>query len=479
MSEFPLDKQSYELLHLIASSPERELYVGRCILNGKLVGIKIINLEVDNCVDHVMKMTSFWSQFPHPNLIKYYGSFYEGTNLWILSEYMDGGSLKEIMQFAYQDGLKDEILAASILEQVLMFLAFFHENRQIHRDICSQNIFLSNDGDVKVGSLGDARSLVEGGKRRSNAIKSSNEIDSIAYSAPELLKEGAQYKVSTDIWSVGITAYEIATGKIPYEGLTPADMIMQISQGSIPELKQGNGISSKYTDFIKMCLQKNPDKRATARELLKSPFIKQSKGQKYIATTLMSSMPSIDQRYELLHKATKSEDVSKTAEPPAYTKIKFNFGFDQPAQSDSSPNQSPSKNQSGNEEDMPQEQNQKQQKEPEQQSVTHVGRFTVTIKSSADKPNIRRSSSAGVIPKSSSEEFFDSIPKQGIKRKITISTSKDDLSDLILFDEDLINEIDVLKTRVAKLENSSSSMQSKINETRNLIEALKVKKAAK
>ena len=475
MQEFPLDKQSYEFLHLIASSPERQYYVGRCILNGKLVGIKIINLEVDNCVEHVTKMTSFWSQFPHPNLIKYYGSFYEGTNLWILSEYMDGGSLKEIMQFAYQDGLKDEILAASILEQVLLFLSFFHENRQIHRDICSQNIFLSNDGEVKVGSLGDARSLVEGGKRRSQAIKSSNEIDSIAYSAPELLKEGAQYSVSTDIWSVGITAYEIATGKIPYEGLTPADMIMQISQGSVPELKAGNGISSKYTEFIKMCLQKNPEKRPTAKELLKSPFIKESKGQKYIATTLMSSMPSIDQRYKLLHKATESEQPPKPAEPPAYTQIKFNFGFDQPeTTNDKSPNHSPIKN----EEDA----NQQQQQQPEaeqQQSVTHVGRFTVTIKSSSDRSNIRRSQSSGAITPSSSEEFFDKVPRQTTKRKITISTSKDDLSDIILYDEDLLNEIDYLKTRVAELESSNSNMQNQIIETKKLIESLKSKKASK
>ena len=129
---FPLDKQSYEFLHLIASTPSMQFYVARCIINGKLVGIKIMNMEVDFDFDALRKLISFWSTTVHPNLIKYYGSFVDGTNVWLLSEYMDGGSLKEIIQFAYQNGFKDEILAASILEPVLQFLVYFHENKQIH-----------------------------------------------------------------------------------------------------------------------------------------------------------------------------------------------------------------------------------------------------------------------------------------------------------------------------------------------------------
>ncbi|EAY15531.1 STE family protein kinase [Trichomonas vaginalis G3] len=318
--DFPLDKQNYELLHKIGETKTGTYWVARCNLNGKLVCIKLINLDLfPVTIDELRKGVSFWATSTNNNLIQYYGAFITDSTLWFLSEYMDGGSIGNIMSFAYQQGFKDEVLLASIFEQVLLFLDYWHENHQIHRDIRPDTILISNDGDVKVGSLGCATCLIQNGQRKRARF---TRIGTVSYTAPEAFLENG-YTEKADIWSLGISAIELATGKNPYSSYEQMSIPMHVMSDNPPELKPQSGFSTKFLNFIKDCLQTNPSKRCSAKELLKSSFIKMSKGKKYIAATLMSNMPPVYKRYEMLHPTEPATE----SEVPAWAKIASNFKF--------------------------------------------------------------------------------------------------------------------------------------------------------
>ena len=326
MSEFPLDKQSYELLHLIARTESAKVYVARCVINGRLVCAKLIDLELFKIdIEKLRRQISFWASSNNHNLIKYYGAFTSDSTLWILCEYMDGGSIFDIIQFAYTHGFKDEYLIASIMEQVVSFLVYWHSSKQIHRNIKPATILVSSDGSVKVGSLGCATTLIVNGQRKSST---STVTGTICYTAPEVLTDEKKgYTEKADIWSLGITAIELATGKNPYTvNYDPIKdylkLIEQIVKGQPPEIPTTSGFSPKFAEFVKMCLQTNPEKRASSKHLLKSAFIKQSKGKKYISSTLMSNMPLLYQRYEMNH---PGEKIDESFKPWITAPVDFDF----------------------------------------------------------------------------------------------------------------------------------------------------------
>lgn len=318
--DFALDKQNFELLHKIGESLRGTYWVARCNLTARLVCVKLINLDffpVD--IDELRKSLSFWSTSTNEHLIQYYGTFICDSTLWFLSEYMDGGSVGDIISFAYQQGFRDEVLLASIFEQILLFLDYWHDNHQIHRDIRPRTILIANDGEVKVGSLGCATCLIENGLRKRARF---TRMGTDAYTAPEAFSKDG-YTEKADIWSLGITAIELATGKNPYSAYEPLSIPMHVLEDEPPTLKPELGFSPKFMAFINDCLQSKPSKRPSAKELLKSSFIKLSKGKKYIASTLMSNMPPVNKRYKILH--PNEEPIMN--DKPSWSQIASSFKF--------------------------------------------------------------------------------------------------------------------------------------------------------
>ena len=326
MGEFPLDKQSYELIHMIAQTETASIYVARCVINGRLVCAKLIDMElfpIDK--EKLRKQICFWASSNTYNLIRYYGAFTVDSTLWILCEYMDGGSISDILQFAYPHGFKDEYLLASILEQVVHFLVYWHSSKQIHRNIKPATILASSDGSIKVGSLGCATGLLSNGLRKSSTHTITG---TICYTAPEVLSDEKKgYTEKADIWSLGITAIELATGKNPYStnydpNKDSLKIIEQIVKGQPPELSPSCGFSQKFMEFVKMCLQTKPEKRMSAKHLLQSAFIKQSKGRSYVSSTLMYNLPLLYQRFEIDHPGMTVDESKKWVAPEH---VDFNF----------------------------------------------------------------------------------------------------------------------------------------------------------
>lgn len=319
---FPLDHTKYRLVSIIGRGTYSKVYKAICTDNGLTVVVKIIDLEeYPLSLETIMKQTAFWSKCAHKNIVSYFGSFVNGSQLWILTEFMFGGSVSDILKLGYGQGIKDESIVAAIIRSVVRGLRYFHRNKEIHRDVRSGNILISQTGIVKISDFGLATSLIQGGRKKIEAISVYGDA---CYMAPEILNSDAGYSEKTDIWSLGLTVIELATGKMPYEGKKFMESMVLILSENPPELPK-EGYSAAIRDFVSCCLRINPEKRATASELMNHKFLKNAGGNEAIANSIIGQMVSIEERFKLIH-GDYSGDLS-SLNAKVSNNIDFSFDF--------------------------------------------------------------------------------------------------------------------------------------------------------
>ncbi|XP_040158209.1 serine/threonine-protein kinase 3 [Anopheles arabiensis] len=230
--------------------------------------LAIKQVPVDTDLQEIIKEISIMQQCDSPYVVKYYGSYFKNTDLWIVMEYCGAGSVSDIMRLRKKTLSEDEI--ATILIDTLKGLEYLHLRRKIHRDIKAGNILLNSEGHAKLADFGVAGQLTDTMAKRNTVIGTP------FWMAPEVIEE-IGYDCVADIWSLGITALEMAEGKPPYGDIHPMRAIFMIPTKPPPSFRDPDIWSPEFIDFVSLCLVKNPEERATATDLLAHEFIRNAK----------------------------------------------------------------------------------------------------------------------------------------------------------------------------------------------------------
>jgi len=227
------------------------------------------------------------SKIVHPNLIRALAVILVETKAYVIMPLMLYGDLKSIINFNYPKGIHDEIALATIIKYCLEAIVCLNQNNWFHRDVKASNILLDKDGTCCLGDYG-VSSVIK--KEGNNTF-----VGSLCWMAPEVALN-LEYNYKIDIWSLGITAIELANGKPPYLNLPPIQFVEISKSNKIPTLNDEIfKFSDEFKNFINSCLIKDPKKRPDAKQLLEEHknFLDKGKDNKYIFENILKKCPNL------------------------------------------------------------------------------------------------------------------------------------------------------------------------------------------
>jgi len=250
----------YEILEKIGSGGMSVVYKAKCHTLNRLVAIKVLKEEFasdENFVSKFKMEAQAAARLSHPNIVNVYDVVDEENLHYIVMELIEGITLKSYIE---KKKLLDSKEAIGIAIQVAQGIAAAHEQHIIHRDIKPQNMIISKDGKVKVADFGIARAV------SSQTVNSSAAVGSVHYISPEQAR-GGYCDERSDIYSFGITLYEMVTGRVPFEGdNTVAVALAHLEDPVVPPGDYNPQVYPGLEDIILKCTKKKPDRRYGSME---------------------------------------------------------------------------------------------------------------------------------------------------------------------------------------------------------------------
>ncbi|KAM8934081.1 myosin-IIIb [Pelodytes ibericus] len=251
--------------------------------DGSLAAVKILD-PISDVDEEIEAEYNILQSLPnHPNVVMFYGMFYKadqyvGGQLWLVLELCNGGSVTDLGKSILKCGQHlDEAIISYILYGALLGLQHLHNNRIIHRDVKGNNILLTTEGGVKLVDFGVSAQLTSARLRRNTSVGTP------FWMAPEVIACEQQYDYSydvrCDVWSLGITAIELADGDPPLSAMHPVKALFKIPRNPPPTLLHPERWCRGFSHFISQCLIKDFEKRPSVIHLLEHPFIRQAHGK--------------------------------------------------------------------------------------------------------------------------------------------------------------------------------------------------------
>ena len=267
-----LTSERFELGPRIGRGSAGDVHTARDKLTDDVVAVKLVDLEeAEDEVEDIQREISYLMQCSSPFVTKYLGCWLDpgSTRLAIAMEYMAGGSVADLISDAF-GGPLPESACAVVCRDLLYALDYLHGEGKIHRDVKCANVLLTGAGEIRLADFGVAGTLTQtlgGNKRRTFT-------GTPFWMAPEVIQahESDGYNSKCDIWSLGITAMEAANGTPPYSDLHPMRVLFFIPKNPPPRL-EGALFSAEFKECCAACLQKDPDRRPRAAQLVNHRFI--------------------------------------------------------------------------------------------------------------------------------------------------------------------------------------------------------------
>ncbi|KAJ4350690.1 Suppressor of Sensor Kinase (SLN1) [Ascochyta clinopodiicola] len=257
------------------------VYAAMNLDSGHLMAVKEIRLQdpqlIPTIVAQIKDEMGVLQVLDHPNIVSYYGIEPHRDKVYIFMEYCSGGSLAGLLEHGR---IEDETVIMVYALQMLEGLAYLHDARVVHRDIKPENILLDHNGVIKFVDFGAAKLIARQGRTLAvdNATrreKQGSMTGTPMYMSPEVIKGGSTGRHgAVDIWSLGCVILEMATGRRPWASMDNEWAIMyHIAQGDPPQLPTRDQLSEQGIDFLMKCFDRDPNKRASAVELLQHEWI--------------------------------------------------------------------------------------------------------------------------------------------------------------------------------------------------------------
>uniref|UniRef100_A0A3Q3N207 TRAF2 and NCK interacting kinase a n=1 Tax=Labrus bergylta TaxID=56723 RepID=A0A3Q3N207_9LABR len=265
-----------------------QVYKGRHVKTGQLAAIKVMDVTGDEEEEIKAEINMLKKYSHHRNIATYYGAFVKKNppgvddQLWLVMEFCGAGSVTDLIKNTKGNSLKED-WTAYICREILRGLTHLHQHKVIHRDIKGQNVLLTENAEVKLVDFGVSAQLDRTVSRRNTFIGTPY------WMAPEVIacdeNPEATYDFKSDLWSLGITAIEMAEGAPPLCDMHPMRALFLIPRNPAPRLKSKKW-SKKFQSFIENCLVKSHDKRPSTDQLLKHPFIRDLPNERQIRIQL-------------------------------------------------------------------------------------------------------------------------------------------------------------------------------------------------
>lgn len=257
---------TWEILGEIGDGAFGKVYKARNKNSGTLAAAKIVEKCNEDELDDYIVEIDILSACKHKNIVKIYEAYYYEQKVWMLIEFCSHGAVDTLM-FDLDKSLNEPQIQY-IIRETLEALAYLHDSQfVIHRDMKAGNILLTEEGHVKLADFGVSAKNPNALQRRSSFIGTPY------WMSPEIIAcetdKESWYDTKTDIWSLGITCIELAEKEPPHNELNPNRVMMKIRKSDPPKLKEPHKWSKVFQEFLSSCLDRNPESRWTAKDLLK------------------------------------------------------------------------------------------------------------------------------------------------------------------------------------------------------------------
>ncbi|XP_072482541.1 mitogen-activated protein kinase kinase kinase kinase 4-like isoform X2 [Notamacropus eugenii] len=278
----------FELVQVVGNGTYGQVYKGRHVKTGQLAAVKVMSVSEDEEEEIKMEINMLKKYSHHRNIATYYGAFIKKNlsghddQLWLVMEYCGAGSVADLVKKTKGNSFKEDWISY-ICREILRGLSHLHMHHVIHRDIKGQNVLLTENAEVKLVDFGVSAQLDRTAGRRNTFIGTPY------WMAPEVIacdeNPDSTYDYRSDLWSLGITAMEMAEGAPPLCDMHPMRALFLIPRNPPPKLKSRKW-SKKFLNFIENCLVKNYIHRPSTEALLRHSFIRDLPNERQVRIML-------------------------------------------------------------------------------------------------------------------------------------------------------------------------------------------------